>query len=55
MTTDELASPQNFCSLMLEMVESMRQYKLVTHDDVPSDKIFKGEISRLNSYTRQRP
>lgn len=33
----------------------MRQYKMVSHEDLPSDKVFKGEISRLNSYTRQKP
>lgn len=34
---------------------SIRNYKLVAHDDLPTEKVFKGEISRLNSYTRQRP
>lgn len=34
---------------------SIRNYKLVAHDDLPIEKVFKGEISRLNSYTRQRP
>lgn len=34
---------------------NMRQYKLVNHEDLPQEKIFKGEVARLNSYTRQRP
>ena len=34
---------------------SIRQYKLVNHEDVQTDKVFKGEVSRLNSYTRQKP
>jgi len=38
-----------------EQEVSMRQYKMVSHEDLPSDKVFKGEISRLNSYTRQKP
>lgn len=33
----------------------MRQYKLTSLDDVPSEKIFKGEVYRLNSYVRQKP
>jgi NADPH-ferrihemoprotein reductase len=34
---------------------SIRQYKLVSDDSIPADKVFKGEVSRLNSYQRQRP
>jgi len=34
---------------------SMRQYKLVAHEGLPVEKVFKGEVTRLNSYTRQRP
>lgn len=34
---------------------SIRQYKLVNVDDVPTDKLFRGEISRLKSYEKQRP
>ncbi|CAF0969736.1 unnamed protein product [Brachionus calyciflorus] len=34
---------------------SMRQYKLLNIDDVPEEKIFKGEVHRLNSYNRQKP
>ncbi len=29
---------------------SIRNYKLVTFDDLPLEKTFKGEVSRLNSY-----
>lgn len=34
---------------------SIKQYKLVSADDVPAEKIFKGEIARLKSYEKQRP
>jgi NADPH-ferrihemoprotein reductase len=34
---------------------SIRQYKQNVHKDLPSEKVFKGEVSRLNSYIRQRP
>ncbi|KAK2711550.1 hypothetical protein QYM36_012643, partial [Artemia franciscana] len=35
---------------------SMRQYKLVSPPmDLPQEKIFKGEIARLRSFTNQRP
>ena len=34
---------------------SMRQYKLLNSDEIPKDKIFKGEIARLKSYEKQRP
>jgi len=40
------ASEQDVC---------MRQYKLVNHEGLPPEKVFKGEVARLNSYTRQRP
>jgi NADPH-ferrihemoprotein reductase len=33
-----------------------RQYKLVEHDEtLPQEKIYKGEVARLHSYTNQRP
>ena len=34
---------------------SIRNYKMVVHENLPIEKTFKGEISRLNSYARQRP
>lgn len=34
---------------------SIRQYKLLNHENIIPEKMFKGEITRLNSYTRQRP
>ncbi|KAF8766875.1 NADPH--cytochrome P450 reductase like protein [Argiope bruennichi] len=34
---------------------NLRQYELVVHEDLPPEKIFTGEISRLNSYKNQRP
>lgn len=34
---------------------SIRQYKLLNHTNLPQEKIFKGEVARLNSYTKQRP
>lgn len=34
---------------------SIRNFKLVMHDELPLEKTFKGEVSRLNSYARQRP
>lgn len=33
----------------------LRQYELIVHDDIPQDKVFKGEIIRLNSFENQRP
>lgn len=32
-----------------------RQFKLVIHDDLPQDKIYTGEMSKLKSYVTQRP
>jgi len=34
---------------------NMRQYKLVQPVNVEADRLFKGEVVRLNSYQRQRP
>ncbi len=35
---------------------STRQYRLVAHDEsLPEEKIYKGEVARLHSYTNQRP
>jgi NADPH-ferrihemoprotein reductase len=34
---------------------SIRQYKLLSGQDVAIDKVFKGEIARLKSYEKQRP
>ncbi|XP_054721254.1 NADPH--cytochrome P450 reductase-like [Uloborus diversus] len=34
---------------------NLRQYQLVIHDDIESEKIFSGEVARLNSYKNQRP
>ncbi|PRD35221.1 UNVERIFIED_CONTAM: Cpr [Trichonephila clavipes] len=34
---------------------NLRQYQLVLHEDLPQEKLFTGEISRLNSYRNQRP
>lgn len=34
---------------------NLRQYELVLHDDIAPEKIFTGEIARLNSYKNQRP
>lgn len=33
---------------------NLRQYKLVVHSDLPEDKIFRGEIARLGSYSVQK-
>lgn len=33
---------------------NLRQYELVVHETAP-EKIFTGEIARLNSYKNQRP
>lgn len=33
---------------------SVRQYSLTTHDDIPKDKIYTGEIARLGSFTNQK-
>ncbi|KAH8040982.1 hypothetical protein HPB51_013382 [Rhipicephalus microplus] len=33
---------------------NLRQYQLIVHTDLPSEKVFHGEISRLNSYTTQK-
>ncbi|GFU19605.1 NADPH--cytochrome P450 reductase, partial [Nephila pilipes] len=34
---------------------NLRQYQLVLHEDLPQEKLFTREISRLNSYRNQRP
>lgn len=34
---------------------STRQYELIVHEDLLSEKIFDGEIARLNSYRIQKP
>lgn len=34
---------------------TLRQYQLISHDDLPAEKVFTGEIARLNSYKNQRP
>ncbi|XP_017485883.1 PREDICTED: NADPH--cytochrome P450 reductase-like [Rhagoletis zephyria] len=34
---------------------STRQYELILHDDLPQEKIFNGEIARLNSFNTQKP
>ncbi|XP_064461288.1 NADPH--cytochrome P450 reductase-like [Ornithodoros turicata] len=33
---------------------NLRQYQLIVHTDLPEEKIFHGEISRLNSYSIQK-
>ncbi|CAB3373587.1 Hypothetical predicted protein [Cloeon dipterum] len=35
--------------------ESMRQYKLTEHADIAPEKVYKGEVARLNSLVTQRP
>lgn len=32
-----------------------RQYELIVHKDLPPEKIFNGEIARLNSFRNQKP
>lgn len=45
----------DFFGLEMNLQEiSMRQYRLVI-PDVPSDKLFTGEIARLRAYQTQRP
>lgn len=34
---------------------SIRQYSLTTHDDIPKEKVYKGEIARLGSFRNQKP
>ncbi|XP_076364602.1 cytochrome P450 reductase isoform X1 [Tachypleus tridentatus] len=34
---------------------SVRQYQLIVHTDLPENKIFTGEVSRLNSFKTQKP
>ena len=34
---------------------NIRQYSLTTHDDLPDNKVFTGEIARLGAYRNQRP
>ena len=33
---------------------SIRQYKLTEHNDLPAEKIYTGEIARLNAFKNQR-
>lgn len=33
---------------------NLRQYQLIVHTDLPDEKVFHGEISRLNSYSTQK-
>lgn len=45
----------DFFGMELKMQEvSMRQYRLVI-PEVPSERVFTGEIARLRSYVTQRP
>ncbi|KAL3858480.1 hypothetical protein ACJMK2_013069 [Sinanodonta woodiana] len=34
---------------------SIRQYTLTVHDDLPGEKVYNGEITRLGSFKNQRP
>ncbi|XP_067144263.1 NADPH--cytochrome P450 reductase [Centruroides vittatus] len=34
---------------------TLRQYELIVHDDLPKEKIFHGEITRLGSFNIQKP
>ncbi|CAB0037625.1 unnamed protein product [Trichogramma brassicae] len=34
---------------------SVRQYKLTEHVNMPAEKVFRGEIARLNAFQNQRP
>ncbi|XP_052801447.1 NADPH--cytochrome P450 reductase-like [Mya arenaria] len=34
---------------------NVRQYTLTEHDDLPAEKVFRGEIARLRSFDNQRP
>lgn len=34
---------------------SIRQYKLTEHSDLDVDKVFSGEVARINSFKNQRP
>ncbi|XP_024882991.1 NADPH--cytochrome P450 reductase-like [Temnothorax curvispinosus] len=34
---------------------SIRQYKLTEHVDLPTDRVYTGEIARLHSFANQRP
>ena len=40
------ASEQDLC---------IRQYQLIAHNDILPEKVYKGEVTRLNSYVKQRP
>ena len=33
----------------------VRTYKLINHNDLPIEQVFKGEITKLNSYAFQNP
>lgn len=39
----------------LEEDVSVRQYRLTEHDDVALDRIFTGEVARIQSLKNQRP
>ncbi len=34
---------------------SIRQYKLTEHEDPDMDKVYTGEVARINSFKNQRP
>lgn len=34
---------------------SFRQYELIVHSDIPQEKVFHGEVARLNSFNIQKP
>lgn len=34
---------------------SFRQYQLIVHDEFNEEKIYRGEVARLNSYKTQKP
>lgn len=34
---------------------STRQYELILHEDIDNEKVFSGEIARLNSYRTHKP
>ena len=34
---------------------SIRQYKLTEHSDIDLDRVYTGEVARINSFKNQRP
>lgn len=34
---------------------SFRQYQLIVHDDIAEEKVYTGEVARLNSFSAQKP